>query len=681
VRAVGVALGLVGLLAGCSSASDGSAGSLGGSDTEEDTTFPAPELTGTDGTTEPTGTDSTGADTGSGDTDTGGAGTTGDDDKGATPECPLFCGDQGSCQLDEFDAPECVCNDAELVWSGSECLSCTLVSGDAFDVDIDVVDAVFRVTLDEAAFPASPTELGRIVLRSHDTHDEVELGLTTSGELTATVVAGTYDAYYEHVVGGNQVPLNRSAWLGDYVVDDSGPIEIDVGRALVNVRVNINDELATVSPTNYARIVLVDPITGDEVLATTTLAPERAFYVVPGDYEVHYRWVIGSSSVPANRDAVLETVTIEDTADVQPLEVNVYYQAYSGDILVNDAPASASPTDYGTLTLVSDDNPDDEIELGETFQQSYSIKLIPGSYTVYYSHRIGGGTVPANAWGKVGAFAPNEAIRIQSIAATGDITIGTQAPPADGSNDGVLSLRTDGGDYVLLGNTASGQYSRRVMPGTYWPHYSQESAGGQVPINTNARLDAEITINAGASDHAIDVGVGQVSGTITLNKEVPPDSEYDDGRVYLRNRRTGDSVLLGNTRMATFSKPVVPGTYDIVYVVEAAGSGVPVNTEAVIAADQFISDGVNLSVDIPVGRLAGSVLFDGATPNAAGADVVLQDVETRDEVFLGSIDDPQYDETLAGGRYLARYRGGASAYNGPQNTDAAFMCLEIVAGN
>jgi hypothetical protein len=381
--------------------------------------------------------------------------------------------------------------------------------------------------------------------------------------------------------------------------------------------------------------------------------------------------------VPRNPNAKLGEIEIPETGDVFQLHIDVPMQPIGGDIYVNDGLASASPTDYGALTLVSQTDPDDRIELGDSLNQIYSANIVPGDYSIYYSVRVPGSTVPANTWGFVQNLADGSDIVIRSVQTTGDITIAGQAPPADGSNDGVLSLRTATGDHVVLGSTRTGDYSRRVMPGSYELYYSQETASGLVPTNTNARLRSLDIVSGGAGE-TLDVDMVQLSGTITLNSSVPPDSEYDDGRVYLRNRETGDSVLLGNTRMGTFSKPVVPATYDLVYVVEAAGSDVPVNTEALIVSDVAIV-GDDLQVDIVVDRLAGQIQVDGQAPMAAGATVVLQDVQTGDEVFVGTLDDPAFDQVLTVGRYLARYRGGPDSYNGPENTDAAFACIEITA--
>jgi hypothetical protein len=544
-------------------------------------------------------------------------------------------------------------------------------------LDIPVVDATFRVTLAGASFPQNPTEQGRLFLRSRDSLDVVELGSTIADEFTATVVVGTYDVYYEHHIGGQQMPLNEAAKLDTVYVDDAEVIELDVPRTLVSAHVTINGSEPEISPTNYGRLVLVNPQTGDEVPVTRTFEPNRNLYIVPGTYDLRYRWVIGGSSVPRNPNAKLGEIEIPETGDVFQLHIDVPMQPIGGDIYVNDGLASASPTDYGALTLVSQTDPDDRIELGDSLNQIYSANIVPGDYSIYYSVRVPGSTVPANTWGFVQNLADGSDIVIRSVQTTGDITIAGQAPPADGSNDGVLSLRTATGDHVVLGSTRTGDYSRRVMPGSYELYYSQETASGLVPTNTNARLRSLDIVSGGAGE-TLDVDMVQLSGTITLNSSVPPDSEYDDGRVYLRNRETGDSVLLGNTRMGTFSKPVVPATYDLVYVVEAAGSDVPVNTEALIVSDVAIV-GDDLQVDIVVDRLAGQIQVDGQAPMAAGATVVLQDVQTGDEVFVGTLDDPAFDQVLTVGRYLARYRGGPDSYNGPENTDAAFACIEITA--
>ena len=49
---------------------------------------------------------------------------------------------------------------------------------------------------------------------------------------------------------------------------------------------------------------------------------------------------------------------------------------------------------------------------------------------------------------------------------------------------------------------------------------------------------AQATIN-------IDIPARPITGTFTMDGETPPASQYESGRVYLRDFRSGDQVLLG----------------------------------------------------------------------------------------------------------------------------------------
>lgn len=148
----------------------------------------------------------------------------------------------------------------------------------------------------------------------------------------------------------------------------------------------------------------------------------------------------------------------------------------------------------------------------------------------------------------------------------------------------------------------------------------------------------------------------------------------------MRNLTTGDSVLLGNTRQGGYSRRVMPGLYDLVYVVETPGTDVPVNAAAILQSDIDVGPGTQLDIDVPVVTLAGVITLDQAPPPATGEDrarVFLQDVQSDDEILLGSTWAPDFARRLAPGRYLVRYRSELSSGQTPSNRDAAVACYDL----
>jgi hypothetical protein len=202
-----------------------------------------------------------------------------------------------------------------------------------------------------------------------------------------------------------------------------------------------------------------------------------------------------------------------------------------------------------------------------------------------------------------------------------------------------------------------------------------------MPGNTNAFL-RRIKIDADDT-RALDIPVARVSGTLAISGEVPPESVYDDGRVYLRSEENGDSVLLGNTRLAQYSAAVVPGTYDVVYEAEISDAIVPVNKAAVIRSGIVVRAGeTTLDVDVAVARVSGAIQVADAPPPETQTELgnfYLEDLVSADLIWLGSTAAPDFDRPLAAGRYLLRYRGVDGGDALPANENAGIGCFDFVA--
>jgi hypothetical protein len=292
--------------------------------------------------------------------------------------------------------------------------------------------------------------------------------------------------------------------------------------------------------------------------------------------------------------------------------------------------------------------------------------------------------VPANAYAELGVIDTTtifgeHAIDVPVVTVDGTFSLGMDGvpPPADPTDDGNVFLRR-AGDSVYLGNTAYGGYQRRVIPGDYEVYFGQDSSRGGVPTNTNARILETTTISQGTMD--VLIPAIDIEGTITIGGAAPPDSDYDDGHIYLRNRDTLDSVLLTNTRAPLFSARVVPGHYEVIYAAETPGGFVPVNAGAVIDTVEVGADDI-LAIDVPVIQIAGDIQVGGAEPPDSPTDIgqlFLVDAVTLDPIYIGStLQGGGYSQRLTPGDYLVYYRAQAWAGAVPANQNANLGCWTV----
>ncbi len=629
---------------------------------------------------EPPLADSTGGPDGTGED------TADEDGTGEAEACELDCGPGGECN-DNDGAPVCVCETGYAAY-GMRCLPCT-ATATTVELDIPRVEVTATFLLNGETFPASFYEHGLIALRDPATGDEIELGSTTDSgtESPVAVLPGNYEVHYRRLNGGSYVPANRSASLRTITIPDSGSfdLEVDVPAVEVAGTITINGAAPPSGFAENAALVLRDPRSGDEFELADTRDQEYRMMIIPGTYDLHYRERTGVNVVPINADVRIAAVEIyADEGDEQELDIDVPVTSLSGSFRIDGATPPMGSIENGRI-LLRDELTGDEFELGQTSEGDYAAPVVPGDYAVVYRRMLGGNVVPANraAVLETLTLAPGDQtldVDIATTVLTGVITIDGSPPPADPGDDGLVVLRNLAtGDEAVLGNTADGTYSRRVILGDYELYYRQETSSGGVPVNTNARLDS-VNITGGESLD-VDIPMVTLSAEVTVSGEAPPDSAYDDGLLYLRNPDTGDSVLLGNTRMATLSRPVVPGTYELHYVVEAAGPTMPVNAESRLDTVE-VGPTTELDVDIPVVDFHAVVTVDGLAPPMSTyerAALLLHDVDTHDEIYLGAIDNGELRLSVTAGTYVLAYRELISQGLMPINTNAGLACIELLA--
>ncbi len=629
----------------------------GGSDVSDSDSDSADSSTGTD----PSGPSGTGADE-----DTGGV-------DGA--RCDNPCGDGGQCIYGDDGEPVCSCFDG-YAYNGGTCVACVEPPD---GIDLQLADVELRITINGAIPPASSLEFGDISLRHRDTGDIIVLGDTRSPVLSASVLSGPYDVYFSHRSGSSVVPGNRNVKIGDL---DAGPdAEFAINIPVVGVGGDFSFDGQPPSPSvnDSGRLWFRNAKTGDEILLGDTSAGHYSVLAVPGTYDVEYEVISGGSSAPVNPHGHVAKIDVIDSELATHIDIPTVL--VSGTFNFDGVPAPDSSLDTGRMTLRSRD---ELIHLGNTREGHYEVRVLPGNYDVVFESLSSSNIAPANQRATVHSLAAAgpamvEDIDILTTPLAGALTFNGIQAPADPTDDGFIVLRHPSGDEVLLGLTSDGNYARRVVAGPYEVFYLQDTSRQDAPRNTNAFI-RELVADPGTPAD-IDVPRVDVSGTITLAGAPPPDSDYQNGHLFLRNMDSGDSVLLGTTRAGVYAAPMVPGDYEVVYVAESAGAPLPINTGAVIDDVSIVAgEPVVLALDVPTVQLAGAVTVNSQPAPMDSLDVgniFLVDALTQDQLYLGSTYDAGYAQTLTPGDYLVFYRVATSSGLVPENANANLGCWRV----
>ncbi len=597
--------------------------------------------------------------------------------------CNLDCGPAGFCD-DSSGTPTCAC-EAGFASTGLDCLPCSPVTDGVLPAVVPAVRTGFDFTVNGATPPQSPYDFGQLELRNRATGDLVPLGRTSAGSSTTLVVPGRYDVLYRLSEGGEGVPENRGAVIDTITVEsDDQTFALDVRFVRYTGRITVGGSATASNVYNFGRLWLVNPTTGDRVQLGDTRDEQFAVNVVPGEYEIRYEVRENDGNVPANRDGLVGGIRLEGDTEA---DIDVPIAEYEGSISIDGA-SIASPYEWGLLEL-RDVTTGDVFALGQTNDEAFRIALLPGAYEVFYTSSEGGEQAPINMRARVHTFElfddTQDAIDLKTARLSGSFSLAAETPPGSTSDDALVLLEDAFGGSALLGNTHEPAFDARILVGEYDVIYAQETASLSMPGNTHAVL-GQLDVESDDTTQ-IDIPVTEVTGALTIGGDEAPNSPYDDGRLYLRNAQSGDSVLLGNTRLGTYAARVVPGTYDVVYENEFSDTLLPLNRGAIVRTGVEVSDEQSsLDIDIPVSVLTGEVEIDGSAPSLDEGlgQLFLVEQASRDEIFIGHTGAAAFTRPLTNGVYVMQYRGVAAdgaalGTSLPANRQASFACFEVVA--
>lgn len=456
------------------------------------------------------------------------------------------------------------------------------------DVDIPAAIVSGALTLGGGPPPASIYERGEVHLRDRTTGASFRVGLSSDGSYVALVIPGTYDVVWRRLIGGTIVPRNDEAVIGAVTVSGPTTANLDVPVVTRTGAFMLNGASPPNSIYENAQITLRDPKTGDTFPLGQTREQTFSVKVVPGTYEVIYSRLIGSTIVPANSEAVLGTV---DFSAAGAATVHIPVVSIAGAFRLDGLAFPQSIYENARLWLVSGE---DRALLGQSRNQSYSAKVIPGTYDIAYELLIGGEVVPANAWALVEEarpILPSRFVRkvdVDVVSGWLETDVSYWGGPHFASiyERGLVHAQSNDEDTLVAVDTRDGSDSVRVLVGAYELRYDHQ-IGSAMPQNNDARVGAAEVAHGGTALVEVDLRPGTLSGAYSHGGQAFPPWFHIYAHMALVDRTTGDRIELAPTNQGGYSARLLPGTYEVVYD-HHFGTSLPENRGARLGCIAFV---------------------------------------------------------------------------------------------
>lgn len=360
-------------------------------------------------------------------------------------------------------------------------------------LDVDVPSAPVSGAITFNGVPASAATGGNLLLRNA-TGDAFTLTAADNVAYAARVVPGTYDLYFAGTDGVFAIANQNARLASGIAVTAAGTtaLDIDVPWATVEGTVHFNGSVAGES--DAAHLTLRNSA-GDNAAVLWDADGTYSVRLLPGRYDLFYsQGLTPGGAGPANHLARLRSDVLVGAGGVTRLDIDVASTTVSGALNINGEPAGAGNSGIVSLR----DAAGDRVDIANTANPTFSARVVPGTYDVYYTRTATPTNTmtlaPANHAARLHSdvvVAPGSPkvfdIDIPSTMVTGRLTVnGVPAGPGD---YGTLMLRSAAGDYAPFASTNADSYSAHLIPGTYDLYFSHaDSAGDGTPMNSLVRL-------------------------------------------------------------------------------------------------------------------------------------------------------------------------------------------------
>jgi hypothetical protein len=448
------------------------------------------------------------------------------------------------------------------------------------DVDIPTTTVAGTVTINGA--PLAAEDSVSLLLRNA-AGDSATIPAGSGGAYAASIVPGTFDVFLSStaVGAGSATPLNQLARIATDVAIGPGTAKLDLDVPSVVVAGSISIGGIPAGPSNRGRAYLRNAA-GD--VARIAVADNASYQarVVPGEYDLYFGGTQDAYSV-ANQNVRLRTGVVVAATGTTALDVEVPSGTVTGTIQLDGAQAIITDRVHLALRNAAGDY----AEIPWSGDGDYTVKVVPGSYDLYYSKdNTVQATTPANQLARLraGVVITAGGTTVVDLDIASSVVMGTvkiNGAPAAAGNAGILTLRSADGDKAMIANTANPTFLARVVPGQYDLYYTRTATPANTttlaPHNHAAKLRGGLVFAAGATTVLdIDIPSTTVTGMVTINGK--PAASGDHGTLMVQNA-AGDFGPFASTNGGTYTGRLIPGMYDLYYShAGKVGDTTPMNT-------------------------------------------------------------------------------------------------------
>jgi len=495
------------------------------------------------------------------------------------------------------------------------------------DINIVATTVSGIITVNGAAITEQSKGVGSLAL-VNAAGDRADLGSIPGGSYSALVAPGTYDVYYSGESGSN-IPILNHVKLRSGIVVGASPLslDIDIPATTVATTVTLNGAALPNSTTSSNGFLELRKGSGELARLADVTGGTQSWLIVPGTYDLYYSvYSRSAATLPTNTSAKLRSGVVVGTSTLA-LQIDVPVTTVSVSATVAGAALTGVDNPSTLFTLKNDAGDSAQLTRTSTTGAS-SGPVVPGTYDLYYSPDASGPGLPKNTSSKlmggivVGSSPLSLQVDLPAVQISGKITSNGAATSGFGSTD-ILSLSNAAGDKIALSPSTDGSFSALVIPGTYDVVYdSTRDIVPGAPVNTATKLRKGLVVDKSSSVFDIDVPISTVSGNITLNGKVVGLGASGVGYVSLRNA-DGGQVTLSGIRNGSYSRGVVPGTYDVYYGLSSVGTSMPINRQAVLQKGIVVGplSSIIVDIDVPAVTVSGTVTVNGSVisdPTTAG---------------------------------------------------------------
>jgi hypothetical protein len=353
------------------------------------------------------------------------------------------------------------------------------------DVDVPTVTVSGRVTQD--GLTTTDANAGTVYLYDRAAEQSVSLGSARSASYSVQIVPGTYDLYYRRPADlpATISPANTNALLRAGVkLETAQTLDVNVSGVTLRGVLKVD---GAVPPKKNATVWLRNAA-GDSARLGYVGDPSYQAVVLPGTYDIYYAAPTGAE--PQNPNVLVrQGVKVEGSGllDVEVPTVTVSGKVTLGGLTVATGSAPVWLVDPGTGSAV---------RLSSARDASYSVRVVPGTYDLYYGFRAMtpsfavSNLYPVNNWAKIRAGVKLETSQALDVDIRGVVLRGQAGLSGEPvmNKYGSIWLRSAAGDMAPLASTALASYNTMVLSGRYDVYYNRNGGSGQTGAVNNSTL-------------------------------------------------------------------------------------------------------------------------------------------------------------------------------------------------